>query len=93
MQELWDGKLKCISHYFTFLMFCYYRSGTEEEYSELQQLMGDISSYLRDLNAVKVAQAAQKEGQVKKAEEDKRKEEEMRRIAMEGSRSMFIANT
>ena len=55
--------------------------------------MEDISSYLRDLNAVKVARAAQKEGQVKKAEEDKRKEEEMRRIAMEGSRSMFIVNT
>ena len=55
--------------------------------------MEDISSYLRDLNAVKVARAAQKEGQVKKAEEDKRKGEEMRRIAMEGSRSMFIVNT
>ena len=63
------------------------RSGTEEEYSELHQLLEDISSYLKDFNAVRVAQAAERASQLKKAEEDKRKGEEMRRAAMEGRSS------
>ena len=61
------------------------RSGTEEEYTELQQLLEDISSYLRDVVAAKVAQKAANK---KKDEDDKRKGEQMRRAAMEGIASM-----
>ena len=66
------------------------RSGTEEEYSELSQLLKDISSYMRDLNALKVTQAKEKAAQLKKAQEDKRKAEEMRLAAMEGISSEMI---
>jgi len=74
----------------TILITCHFvlpfgcRSGTEEEYSELHQLLEDISSYLRDFNTIRAAQAAERAAQLKKAEEDKRKGEEMRRAAMEG---------
>lgn len=60
---------------------CCLRSGTEEEYTELQQLLEDISSYLRDVEAAKVAQKAANK---KKDEDDKRKGEQMRKAAMEG---------
>ena len=32
------------------------RSGTEEEYTELEQLLKDISSYVKDFAAAKAAQ-------------------------------------
>lgn len=67
-------------------LFLYFacRSGTEEEFTELHQLLEDISSYMKDLSAIRAVQATEKAAQLKKAEEDKRKGEEMRRAAMEG---------
>lgn len=50
------------------------RSGTEE-YSELHQLLEVISSYLRDFNTIRAAEAAERAAQSKKAEEDKCKGE------------------
>ena len=47
-------------------------------------MLEDISSYMRDFNAIRIARAAQKDAQLKKAEDDKQKGEEMRRAAMEG---------
>ena len=38
---------------------------------------------MRDFNAIRIARAAQKDAQLKKAEDDKQKGEEMRRAAME----------
>ena len=58
-----------------------YRSGTEEEYDELSQLLEDISSYMRDFEELKAKK--------KKEADDKRKAEDMRRAAMEGMASMF----
>ena len=60
------------------------RSGTEEEYTELNQLLEDISSYMKDFTALRAAQVAKRAVQLKKAQEDKQKGEEMRRAAMEG---------
>ena len=58
-------------------MIC--RSGTEEEYSELSQLLEDISSDSRD-----VAVLQMKEKELKKKEQsDKRKGEEVRKAEME----------
>ena len=70
--------------------FTAYRSGTEEEYTELHQLLEDISSYIRDLSAIQSVQAAERAANRKKIEEDKRKGEEMRRAAMEGIGSKFF---
>lgn len=64
------------------------RSGTEEEYTELQQLLQDIEVYTRDIAAVR---DHQKESSRKKDEEDKKKGEEMRKAAMEGLSSMCIS--
>ena len=58
-------------------------SGTEEEYSELQQFLEDISSYMRDFRAIRAAQAEERAALLIKVEEDKRKAEEMRCAAME----------
>ena len=58
------------------------RSGTEE-YTELHQLLEDISSYTQDLSASRAAQATIKAAQLKKAE-NKRKGLEIRQAAMEG---------
>lgn len=61
-----------------------HRSGTEEEYSELTQLLKDISSYLRD----RVLQKSKgKESKRRECEEDKVKTEEMRKAAVEGMSS------
>ena len=55
-------------------------SGTEEEYSELSQLLQDISDYQRDLQAAKL-----KERESRKLKElnEKAAGEEMRKSAME----------
>ena len=66
------------------------RSGTEEEYTDLHQLLEDIHSYVQDFNALKVTQMAQKAAHLKKLEDDKRKGEEMRRAAMEGIGSTLL---
>ena len=42
------------------------RSGTEEDYTELCQLLEDISSNLRDFNALKATLAAQRAAQLKR---------------------------
>ena len=62
-------------------------SGTEEEYSELQQLLEDISTYLKDFQALRALQAEEKAAQIRKALADKRKGEAMRRAAMKGMSS------
>ena len=64
-----------------------YRSGTEEEYSELQQLLEDIISYNKDFAGAK---ELRKETNKKKDGEDK-KGMEMRQAAMEGQTSTCIA--
>ena len=56
-------------------------SGTEEQYSELCQLLEDISSYLRDLAIQHKKDKAEKK---KKDLEDKMKAQDMRKAAMEG---------
>ena len=65
-----------------------YRSGTEEEYTALQQLLEDIIMYTKDIAAAKeVLRGISK----KKDEEDKKKGEEMRKAAMEGQTSTNIS--
>ena len=65
-----------------------YRSGTEEEYSEMQQLLEDIISYNTDFVGAK---ELKKEKSKKKYKEDKKKGMEMRQAAMEGQRSIRTA--
>ena len=62
------------------MIHVWYRSGTEEEYTELVQLLEDISSYRRD-----VEEALEKEKEKRKQKEinDKRTGVEMRKSAME----------
>ena len=62
-----------------------YRSGAEDEYDELSQLLEDISAYMRDFEELKAKEKDEK----KKEADDKRKAEDMRRGAMEGMASMF----
>ena len=57
-----------------------YRSGTEEEFTELQQLLDDISSYMY-MQDFALAQE-EKKCEMMKKEEDRRKGEEMHRAAM-----------
>lgn len=63
-----------------------YRSGTEEEYGELTQLLEDISTHMRDFEELK---AKEKDKKKKKEAVDKSKAEEMSRAASEGMASMF----
>ena len=60
------------------------RSGTEEEYSQLQELLQDIISYREDMQLLK---EQEKEAKKTKVEEEKQKGLEMRRSAMEGMSS------
>ena len=60
------------------------RSGTEEEYGELNQLLEDISSYRRDMKELKEKEAMEKEQKKKKEAADQIAGTEMRRKAMEG---------
>ena len=62
------------------------RSGTEEEYSELSQLLDDISSYSRDMVVLQTQEREAKN----KEKSDKQKGEEMRKAAMELMGSMFL---
>ena len=63
------------------------RSGTEEQYTALQQLLEDISQYMKDFAA---ARELQKGVSKKKVDEDKKKGEEMRKAVMEGQASIYI---
>ena len=67
-----------------FILWITKRSGTEEEYSELNQLLLDISTYRRDMEEYKAKTAKEKEQKKKKEREDKKIGEEMRKRAMEG---------
>lgn len=62
-------------------------SGTEEEYTELHQLLEDITTYLKD-----AAELKKEKGDIrkKKEAEDKRKGEEMRKAAMESLASKYV---
>lgn len=66
-----------------FILWITKRSGTEEEYSELNQLLLDISTYRRDMEEYKAKTAKEKEQKKKKDREDKKFGEEMRKRAME----------
>ena len=56
-----------------------YRSGTEEEYTELQQLLDDIVSYTEAFDLLAQKEEEQKVTQKK---EERKKGEEMRQAAM-----------
>ena len=56
------------------------RSGSEEEYSELEQLCEDIITYRRDLAETK---EKEKEAKKRKDEIERKKAEEMRQAAVE----------
>lgn len=73
-----------VNYYYTIIIIFLCSSGTEEEYSELQELLEDVSSYLRDLEDIRAAEAEVKAAKLRKIEADKQKGEEMRRAAMEG---------
>ena len=65
-----------------------FRSGTEEEYSELVQLLEDISTYQRDMQE---AILKQKEEKKQKETNDRNIGVEMRKAAMETfSHKLFI---
>lgn len=68
----------------TCLLHDIYRSGTEEEYDELSQLLADIVILRRDLAELKIKE---KEMKQKKDIDDRRKGEEMKMAAMEGMAS------
>ena len=65
-----------------------FRSGTEEDCGELEQLLEDISSYMDDFIALKTEAKEQRDQKKKKEEEDNRKGLDMRRAAMQGIASM-----
>ena len=60
------------------------RSGTEEEYSQLSQLLQDIATYRRDIEEHKAKTEKEKEQKKMKEREDKKMGEEIRKKAMEG---------
>jgi hypothetical protein len=60
------------------------RSGTEEEYTELHQLLEDITTHRRDMKELKEKQAVEKEHKKRKEIEDKLAGQKMRKEAMEG---------
>lgn len=67
-----------------FILWITKRSGTEEEYSELSQLLQDITTYRRDIEEYKAKTAKEKGHKKKKEREDKKMGEEIRKKAMEG---------
>lgn len=63
-----------------------YRSGTEKDYTELHQLLEDITTFRIDMEVLKA-----KEKQAKsKIDDEKKKGSDMRRAALEGMSSMLI---
>ena len=64
--------------------FNIFRSDTEEDFTELNQLCENIFIYRRDMSELKLHE---KEEKRKKAEEDKRRGKQMRRSALEGLKS------
>ena len=80
---LWHGHTATLISFFYAIMW---RSGTEEEYGELSQLLEDIYSYREDLQEQK---SKEKESKKKREEEDKQKGEKMRAAALSGITSKF----
>lgn len=76
-------------------MFCFInlfhvmviRSGSEEEYTQLNQLLEDIYTYRRDLQEVKTKE---KENKKQKEKEDQQKGLEMRAAALTGMASKLL---
>ena len=77
-----------LAYYNNLLLLLNIRSGTEEEYMELTQLLQDISDYQRDVQS-----AIQRKCEAKKQKEiaDKTAGEEMRQSAMETMASKYHA--
>ena len=75
--------LQYVSMHFTQFQFMI-RFGTEEEYTELMELLDDISTYMRDILELKMKD---KEEKKRKEVDDKRQGEEMKKAAMEGMAS------
>jgi hypothetical protein len=74
---------------FNLVTLTLFRSGTEEEYTELQQLLEDVSTYKRDIQELKDTKA---KGRAKRKEKEKEKVEkglEMREAALIGMTSKF----
>ncbi|CAB3986879.1 Hypothetical predicted protein [Paramuricea clavata] len=65
------------------------RSGAEEDYNELKQLLEDISTFRRDMMVLKDKEKEEKRNQ---AENGKRKAEMMRRAVMERRRETYDDN-
>lgn len=66
------------------------RSGTEEEYAQLSQLLEDISVYQRDFAVLK---EEEKKKESLRKDCDRRKGEQMRQAAVEGrSRRFYFAH-
>ena len=65
------------------------RSGTEEEYGQLNQLLEDIYTFRKDDEEM---QKKKRQNKKQKEKEDKRKAEEMRDAALIGLGSKFYSN-
>lgn len=65
----------------------YYRSGTEEEYDELAQLLQDILDYQNDFEE---RRAEEHKSVTNRKSADKKKGQDMRKAALEGMSSMLI---
>ena len=81
---IWDGS-QCAVNFTVFSLVR--RSGTEEEYDELTQLLEDIYTFRKDAEET---QKKEKENKKQKEKEDKRKAEEMREAALLSLGSKFI---
>lgn len=62
-------------------LFDAFRSGTEEEYTELQQLLHDINSFKRDMEELKNKEIMKKK---QKQKQDREKGLQMREAALSG---------
>ena len=69
-----------------------FRSGTEEEYTELQQLLEDVSTYKRDTQELKEMKAKRKANKKEKEKEKLEKGLEMREAALVGMTSKQYVN-
>ena len=65
-------------------LFDAFRSGTEEEYTELQQLLHDINSFKRDMEELKNKEIMKKK---QKQKQDREKGLQMREAALSGMAS------
>lgn len=77
----------CVCMFTVYTCTSFASSGTEEEYTELHQLLEDITTYLKDAAELKKERSDMRR---KKEAEDKRKGEEMRKAAMESLAGKFV---